>query len=72
MSVRRVSILPVKEEVFGQPLWSDDLKDDLVCFQGLAVDSTGQCRMEALGQSFAYCQLLGNHLIFCIVLQNLG
>lgn len=72
MTVRRVSILPVKEEVFGQPLWSDDLKDDLVCFQGLAVDSTRQCRMEALGQSFAYCQLFGNHLIFCIVLQNLG
>lgn len=64
--------LPIKKEVFRQPLWSDNLKDDLICFQGLAVDPTGQCRMEALGQPFAYCQLLGNHLIFCIVLQNLG
>lgn len=67
-----MSLLPIKKEVLGQPLWSDNLKDDLVCFQGLAVDPTGQRRMEALGQPLAYCQLLGNHLIFCIVLQNLG
>lgn len=67
-----MSLLPIKKEVFGQPLWPDNLKDDLICFQGLAVDPTGQRRMEALGQPFAYCQLLGNHLIFCIVLQNLG
>lgn len=63
--------LPVKKEVFGQPLWSDNLEDDLICFQGLAVDPTGQRRMEALRQPFAYCQLLGNHLVFCVVLQNL-
>lgn len=65
------SEIPVQKEVLGQPLGPDDLKDDLIGFQGLPVDSTRQGRVEALGQPFAYRQLLGNNLIFCIVLQNL-
>lgn len=65
------AVLPVKKEVFGQPLGSNDLEDDLVGLQGLAVDPAGQGGVEALGQPFAYRQLLGNHLVFCIVLQNL-
>lgn len=67
----RGAVLPIKKEVFGQPLWSDDLEDDLVRLQGLAVDPAGQGGVEALGQPFAYCKLLGDHLVFCIVLQNL-
>lgn len=67
----RRAALPIKKEVLGKPLWSDDLEDDLVRLQGLAVDPAGQGGVEALGQPFAYCQLLGNHLVFCIVLQNL-
>lgn len=65
------TVLPIKKEVFGQPLGSNYLEDDLIGLQGLAVDPAGQGGVEALGQPFAYRQLLGNHLVFCIVLQNL-
>lgn len=64
-------MLPIKKEVFGQPLGSNYLEDDLIGLQSLTVDSAGQGRVEALGQPFAYRQLLRNHLIFCVVLQNL-
>lgn len=67
----RVTVSPVKKEVLGQPLGSDDLEDDLVGLQGLTVDSAGQSGVEALRQPFAYRQLLRNHLVFGIVLQNL-
>lgn len=70
-SVRSTAAIPVKKEVFGEPLGSDDLEDDLVRLQGLAVDPAGQGGVEALGQTFAYRQLFGNHLVFRIVLQNL-
>lgn len=70
-TVSRATVLPIKKEVFGKPLGSNDLEDDLVGLQGLAVDPAGQGGVEALGQPFAYGQLLGNHLVFCIVLQNL-
>lgn len=63
--------VPVQKEVFGQPLGSDDLKDDLIGLQGLPVHPAGQGRMEALGQPFAYRQLLRDNLILCVVLQNL-
>lgn len=62
---------PIEEEVLGQPFWSNDLEDDLVGLQGLAVDPAGKGRMQALGQPLAYCQLLGHNLVFGIVLQNL-
>lgn len=68
---RDATVLPVEKEVFGQPLGSNDLENDLVGLEGLAVDPAGQGRMEALGQPFAYRQLLGNHLVFRIILQNL-
>lgn len=70
-SASETPVSPVQKEVFGQPLGSNDLEDDLVRLQGLAVDPAGQGRVEALGQTFAYRQLLGNHLVFRIVLQNL-
>lgn len=65
------STAPVKKEIFGQPLGPNDLEDNLVGLQGLAVDAAGQSWVEALSEPFAYRQLFGNHLVFCIVLQNL-
>lgn len=65
------AVLPIKKKVFGQPLRSYDLEDDFIGLQGLAVDPARQGRVEALGQPFAYRQLLGNHLVFCIIMQNL-
>lgn len=72
VTVSSTTVLPVKKEVFGQPLGSNDLEDDLVGLQGFPVHPTGQGGVEALGQPLAYRQLLWNHLVFCIVLQNLG
>lgn len=63
---------PVEEEVLGQPLWSDDLEDDLVGLQGLAVDTAGESGVQTLGQPLSYGQLLGHYLVLGIVLQNLG
>lgn len=62
---------PIKEKIFRQALWSNDLEDDLVGLQGLAVNPAGQRRVEALRQTLPNCQFLGHNLVFAIVLQYL-
>lgn len=63
--------LPVEKEVFGQPLGPNDLENDLIGLQGLPVHPAGQGGVEALGQPFAYRQLLRDNLVLRIILQNL-
>lgn len=52
-------VLPVNEQILGQPFCSDDLEDDLVGLQSLEMHSAGQSRVQALSQALPYDQPLG-------------
>lgn len=65
------SSLPVKKQIFSQPLGTDDLEDDLIGLQGLAVDTAGQRWVKALSQTLANGEFLGHNLVLGIVLQYL-
>lgn len=63
--------LPIQEKILRKAFWSNDLEDDFVGLQGLAVNTAGQRRVEALGQTLSNSQFLRHNLILAIVLQDL-
>lgn len=63
--------LPVNKEVLGQPFCSNDFKYDLIGLQSLEVNSAGQSRVEALGETLPNDQPLGQEGVAKVTLQGL-
>lgn len=61
----------VEKQVGEEPLCSNTIEDGIVHIQGLEVDTRGKVRVEALGKTFAYCQLKRNDGILSVGQENL-